>query len=127
MTKNYEVLSLVKSIPRYILYQAEIILVTWSKHQDKCCQRFVMTRPRQDKIKNSWSCLGLSTGASDITNFELVKQFFFKQKTRVFCLKIKVGVTKYTKVPLEKSDQFQKMAFYVLIRTSLYWPFYLEK
>ena len=41
--------------------------------------------------------------------------------------KIKVGVTHYTKVPLEKSDQFQKMAFYVLIRTSLFWPFYLEK
>ena len=35
---------------------------------------------------------------------------------------IKVGVTKYTKVTLEKSDQFQKMAFSVLIRTSLYWP-----
>ena len=39
----------------------------------------------------------------------------------------KVGVSKYTKVPLEKSDQFQKMSFYVLIQTSLYWPFYLEK
>ena len=40
---------------------------------------------------------------------------------------VKVGVTKYTKVPLEKSDQFQKMAFYVLIRRSLYLQFYLEK
>ena len=35
-------------------------------------------------------------------------------------LAIKVGASKYTKVSLEKRDQFQKMAFYVLIRTSLY-------
>ena len=25
-------------------------------------QKISMTRPRQDKITNSWSCLGLSTG-----------------------------------------------------------------
>ena len=39
----------------------------------------------------------------------------------------KVGASKYTKVPLEKRVQFQKTAFYVLIRTSLYLLFYLEK
>ena len=38
-----------------------------------------------------------------------------------------VGASKYTKVPLEKRVQFQKTAFYVLILTSLYLPFYLEK
>ena len=56
------ILSRVTAVPRQILYLAKIILVTWSKHQDKRVQKISMTRPRQDKITNSWSCLGLSTG-----------------------------------------------------------------
>ena len=37
---------------------------------------------------------------------------------------LKVGVSKYTKVPIEKRDQFWKMAFHVLILMSLYLLFY---
>ena len=62
VTKITMILSWVKVVPRQILYQAKIILVTWLKPQDKRVQKISLTRPRQDKITNSWSCLGLSTG-----------------------------------------------------------------
>ena len=62
----------------HINYERDIVpskknLVTWSKHQDKQFLRFAMTRPRQDKIKNSWSCLGLSTGGKSDRDHSYLK------------------------------------------------------
>ena len=58
---------------------------------------------------------------------ERILGIFFARKKFFTIIPLKVGVSKYTKVPLEKRDQFQKTTFYVLILTRLYLPFYLEK
>ena len=52
---------------------------------------------------------------------------FFKETDFLQLCSFKVGASKYTKVPLERSAMFQKLRLCVLIRMSLYRGIYLKR